>query len=163
MKLFSYSSSVGLELPRIWTPSGTTSFLDQIRTELTAAARQVRDARTLAGNDIVSKTELANFIDFYNEVTRWLASKPSTYWGANVDRGIDYQKRIEGWRNYLSRKGVTPAGPDVALPGKHEVKILPELDTSTKVIIGVGVGAIAVFALTALIGKWKSDAPSSQP
>jgi len=155
---FGTDTETGLDLPRVWTPSGVASYLDQVATELQALARDVRDARQARGTAVITNTELDNVTEFYGEVRRWLDSKPSTWWGATASRAEDYQRRISDWRRYLASKGAAGASPEVSTPTVPRLTLAPDMDTSTKVVLGIAAAAGLMLATTMLVGKFKGAA-----
>lgn len=153
-----YMGDFEIPVPRLWTPSAIKSYLKQISTELQALAREVSAARKQHGAKVVTDDELASFKEFYNEVRTWLDSNPSTWWGANVTRGQDYQARMIAWRTMLTHKGMQLSSPGPSSPSRHKLDV-PTPNAGTKLVLAL----CAVAAGAAAVGYAASKVRPSQP
>jgi len=142
---------------RLWTPSAIRSFISQIDTESRALALTVRDEMKKGGSEFLSSGELTAFKDFYTEVRKWIDSKPSAYWGANVDRGVDYQKRMIEWHNLFQSRGGRPVAPGPSIPKEERPPASEGMSTGMKAALILGGGAALLFGAASLAGKFRKN------
>lgn len=156
-----YMGDFEIPVPRLWTPSAIKSYLKQISTELQALAREVSAARKQHGAKVVTDDELASFKEFYNEVRSWLDSNPSTWWGANVTRGQDYQARMVAWRTMLTQKGMALSSPGPSSPGRHKLDV-PTPNAGTKFVLALCAVAAGAAAVGYAASKVKPSPPTGE-
>lgn len=92
-------------MPLVWTPSAVAAEIDRVRSTALTLDREIEASRT------GSPAFRVAWRNFYDEISRWLDSEPSTLWGGNAVMADAYLERIAVWRQEFEAQGGASAAP----------------------------------------------------